>query len=227
MNLRAVLVGLAGAVALALVGRRLSSGSSSSSASSPGGTQGIQFIQAKGYGAGSPGRRVDWIVLHTTDPPHGDPLAAGGARATAGYFAAGSPDATGRPQDTSSHLVVGPEEAIQCVRYDDVAYHARGANPTSIGVELTARAAFTGADWMDARAEAMLERAADLVADIASTRNVPLEFVDAAGLLRGARGLTTHAQVALAFKQTTHTDPGVNFPLEHFIDLVRARTPVA
>ncbi len=182
----------------------------------------LTFVKAKGFGAGAPGRRVDVIVLHTTDPPRGDPLAPGVARSTAGYFAGGS---DGR--NTSSHYIVGPEEAIQAVRDDDVAYHAKGINDRSIGVELTARAAFGADTWADERAERMLRRAAVIVARVALERDVPIALVDADGLRAGARGITTHAAVSAAFRQSDHVDPGAAFPMEHFLELVRGAQAVA
>jgi hypothetical protein len=48
-----------------------------------------------------------------------------------------------------------------------------------------------------------------------------VEYVDVAGLKAGKRGVTTHNNVSLAFKKSTHTDPGPNFPMSHYMDLVR------
>lgn len=230
MRLGAILLGIAGAVAGVLVAVTRSSSSSSSSTSSSPTTGGVPFVQARTYKRGPTGRPVDWIVLHTTDPPKGDPLAPGVASSTAQYFATLPAGRT-----ASAHFVVGSDEEVQCVRLDDVAWHAPPANEKGVGIEFTARTAhtpgggpaFTPEDWADARAEAMLERGARRVAAIAAEKNVPTTFVDAAALLRGERGITTHREVARAWRKTDHTDPGEAFPLDHFLELVRSNVPVA
>jgi hypothetical protein len=68
-------------------------------------------------------------------------------------------------------------------------------------------------------------RAAELVRAICKRWDIPLERVDAAGLLAGKRGITSHAAVGAAFKKSTHVDPGgvgdVRWPWELFLRLVR------
>jgi hypothetical protein len=51
----------------------------------------------------------------------------------------------------------------------------------------------------------------------------PAEFVNSAGQLAGNRGVTFHREVSLAWKKSTHTDPGPNFPTVKFLDAVKAQ----
>lgn len=40
------------------------------------------------------------------------------------------------------------------------------------------------------------------------------------GLLQGEKGITTHAYVSRAWKQSTHWDPGPGFPFHEFVAAV-------
>jgi N-acetyl-anhydromuramyl-L-alanine amidase AmpD len=84
------------------------------------------FVQARWYAQGPQNRFVDTIVFHITD---GGPAAEN----TAEYFSTTDTQA-------SAHFVIGQDgTVIQCVAMDDIAWHAHGANRTSIGIEHCAR----------------------------------------------------------------------------------------
>jgi len=181
---------------------------------------------------------ISLIVVHTTE----NACQPGVAQGVAGYFAhppAGAPVA-------SSHYIVGPETLIQCVDEDDTAWHAAPVNHIGIGIEHTAYAHFTDADWQGEQPQAMLRRSAELVADICFRAGIPAVFVDAEGLLRGDSGITFHATVseacrlAIARKMTgtiwvsaqhpaspisTHIDPGTAFPWDAYLAMVSAQLP--
>lgn len=174
-------------------------------------------ILAKNY-TKSNRAKVDWIVLHSTE----NPVGIGVARNVALWFAG-----VDAPQ-ASAHYIVGPEKVFQCVIEHDVAWAAPGANATGIQIELVGQAHKT--DWTrdgDGPQDGLrvVVRAAELVRAIAKRWDIPLERVDAAGLLAGARGITTHASVGAAFKKSTHVDPGgvgdVRWPWELFLRLIR------
>jgi len=187
------------------------------------GVSDIEFIQAKNYTPANR-TRIDWVVLHSTEPvPVKMSTIVGQAHGVAMYFA--GPNA---PQ-ASSHYVVGPEAAFQCVREQDVAWAAPGANRTGIQIEQVGWAART--EWervgSDARAgRLVLERSAKLVAAICKRWNVPIVRVDADGLLAGQRGITSHAAATAAFKKSDHQDPGLQgdkrWPWDLFLSLVAA-----
>jgi hypothetical protein len=92
----------------------------------------LRFIQAKfyqPYKGPAPTRRITGIVIHITDGPQRTALAI------ASYFK-DPRGADGAPVQASAHYVVGQAgEIVQCVRENDVAFHAHAANAWSIGIE--------------------------------------------------------------------------------------------
>ena len=153
------------------------------------------YVQAANYTRA--GRELDdvwWIVLHSTENPVRDGVAGAVARWFAGPSA---------PR-ASAHYIVGPDETIQCVRLSDVAWAAPGANRHGVQVEQVGQALKTnweGEGWF------VLKRSAQLVAALCAKCSLEPTFVDAAGLIRGTRGITTHYQVTEAFKRSDHVDP--------------------
>ena len=75
---------------------------------------------------------------------------------------------------------------------------------------------------LDAYSQAALARTAQLVAALCRRHSIPVRFLDAKALLRGERWITTHAEVTKAYKLSTHTDPGKDFPRDAFLVMVRA-----
>ncbi|MEQ9324536.1 MAG: hypothetical protein RIF41_35555, partial [Polyangiaceae bacterium] len=65
---------------------------------------------------------------------------------------------------------------------------------------------------------------ARLVARICARWNIPVRFVRADELRRDVRGITTHWEVTKGpgRGRTWHTDPGPYFPMERYLELVRA-----
>ena len=120
----------------------------------------------------------------------------------------------------SWHYCVDNDSAIPCVREEDTAFAAPGANADGIQIEVSGRASQNASGWADAYTQAALGRTARIVADLCRRHALPVAFVDAAGLLRGERGITTHAAVTLAYRQSTHTDPGGAFPMAAFLEMV-------
>ncbi len=171
----------------------------------------IAFVQARNF---TPGRRacIGLVVLHSAEAIERNDTAERLAAWAAGPQAARS----------SWHYAVDADSVVQSVREADTAWHAPGANHNGIGIEHAGYAKQTSDDWSDPYSSAMLERSAVLVSGICARHAIPLAFVDASGLVRGERGITTHAEVSKAFKKSTHTDPGKGFPLDAFLDMVRA-----
>lgn len=153
------------------------------------------FIQAKHYSAGG-NTPVDRIVIHGTVSP----CERGGAENIARYFQNPS-------YPSSCHYVVDPGEVRQCVNDWDTAYHAP-PNARSIGVELCDPQEGPDSRWDDANHVAMLERAARLVRQLCEAYNVPMRWLSPADLRAGLRGITDHENVGIAWRQTTHVDPG-------------------
>jgi N-acetyl-anhydromuramyl-L-alanine amidase AmpD len=177
---------------------------------------GIKFQQAEQYKAIPAGRKVDLVVLHTGELPE-QPT---GAEAVANYFSRPR-DKNGNVVTASSHFVHDNDSTVQCVLEKDIAYAAPGANHNGLQIEHAGYARQTAADWADDYSTRELQISAQLTAKLCVKYAIPPNFVDDIGLLAGARGITTHVAVSKAFKRSTHTDPGPNFPMEHYLELVR------
>ena len=175
-------------------------------------------IQARNF---TPAERkaVDLVVLHSTE----NPIRRGVARNVAQWFAGAS-----APQ-ASSHYVVGPDAVYRCVEERSVAWAAPGANRQGIQIEQVGQAAKTQWDRDGDGVEdglQVLRRSAELVRGICERWNIPVQPLNAADLLAGKRGITTHAAVSAAWKKSTHVDPGcggdVRWPWDLFLSLVKA-----
>lgn len=158
----------------------------------------------------TPGRAIDLVVLHTMEIPE----RAGAATICARWFA--SP-----VSEVSAHYCVDAGTIVQCVREKDIAWHARGGNAHSIGVELAGYARQTGHEWADDYSTAVLTRASGLVADLCRRWRIPPRWLVAGDLLAGRRGITGHSEVSRAYGKSDHWDPGPGFPVETFLDRVR------
>jgi N-acetyl-anhydromuramyl-L-alanine amidase AmpD len=158
------------------------------------------------------GRQIDLIVIHTMEMDEKGETAEHCAQ----WFR--NPAAK-----VSAHYCVDADSIVQCVRDQDVGWHAPGANHDGIGIEHAGRAKQTGRDWSDAYSVAMLDRSAALVAGLCKKHKIPVAWLYAADLQAGKRGITTHDAVSKAFKRGSHWDPGTGFPVERYLALVRAK----
>ena len=124
-------------------------------------------------------RPIDVVVMHTMEIAERPDAAAICAR----WFAT-------EASQVSAHYCVDAGTVIQCVREHNIAWHARGGNTDSIGVELAGFASQTRRDWADAYSNALLRRASTLVGDICSRRTIPVRWLVADDLVAGRRGIT-------------------------------------
>lgn len=145
------------------------------------------------------------VVIHGTVSP----CVVGGAENNAHYFQSASAGG-------AAHYVVDPETIVACVDEDQKAAHAP-PNAGSIGIELCDPQTGDGARWNDDDHRKMLELAAKLTADICARYNLPLVWRSPDQLRAGNAGITSHANVAQAWHQSDHTDPGPDFDSDAFI----------
>jgi N-acetyl-anhydromuramyl-L-alanine amidase AmpD len=174
----------------------------------------IPFLQAKDYSPQKAKRRIDFfVILDMEAPEKGDT-----AESIARYFH------NGPASPSSAHYCVDATSIVQCVRENDIAYHAP-PNTHSIGVEHAGYARQSKSEWTDTYSTLMLrDRSAPLVADLCAKYGIPVRFLSPADLKAGKRGITTHANVTAAWHETTHTDPGPNFPMTTYIGWVKDAT---
>ena len=174
----------------------------------------MRFVQAKHY-RWAQRKTVDWVVLHSAETSEHPET----AEALAQYART-----MGDGRVASWHYSVDSNSEVQSVSEWHIAFAAPGTNERGIQIELAGRARQTEAEWLDEYSLAMLKRCAALVADICMRWDIQVRFIDAAGLLDGERGITTHAEVTRGpgKGRTCHTDPGKGFPMERLLDMVAA-----
>lgn len=128
-----------------------------------------------------------------------------------------------------SHNCIDADSVICCVPPERIAWHAPGANRRGIGIELAGYARQTRAQWLDDFSLRMLMLAAELTAYLCERFGIPVAFIGAEHVKRGAAGITTHAEVTKAFPgKGTHWDPGPHFPVSEYLRFVtdaRKRLP--
>lgn len=76
--------------------------------------------------------------------------------------------------------------------------------------------------WRSRDHQAMLRRTAHLVAELCLAYDLPPTYVGPLAQRRGEKGWTTHAARTIAYRQSTHWDPGF-WPHKKFARMVRAR----
>jgi N-acetyl-anhydromuramyl-L-alanine amidase AmpD len=139
----------------------------------------------------------------------------GTARQVAKWFA--GPMA---PQ-ASAHACVDNQEVILCVREEDVAWAAPGANRDGYHIEHAGRASQDEAAWADEYSQSMLKLSASHAAEVATRHDIPAIKLTVEEVRDGkTKGFCGHHDVSLAFKKSTHTDPGKGFPWGQYLALV-------
>lgn len=156
-------------------------------------------------------------VLHSAETP----LTAGYAAAIARMFATTT-------ADKSCHYMTDPAETWGVL--DDLltAWHCGNANPNSVGLEQSGRAAMTRAQWL-AGGEAgpgyaQLRRNATVMQALQARYGIGRYWMTddqlrAAHARKATGGWATHDQCRRVIGGTTHTDPGSGFPADLQMDL--------
>jgi N-acetyl-anhydromuramyl-L-alanine amidase AmpD len=156
-------------------------------------------------------KSVQLIVMHTTQGNVSDMSAENGANYSAE-----------RTDGTSAHYYCDSNSIVHCVRTADVAHTARSeGNKRGIHYELCTKAESSSSTWANAYHTAMLQRAAKQCAKDAKKWNIPVRHVTVSQLKDGEKGFCSHHDITLAFRQSTHTDPGPNFPWTRFLTMVQ------
>jgi len=157
-------------------------------------------------------RPVRAVVIHTAETPED----ARRARGVATYFAN-----LPTTRKASAHACVDDTEIVACVDEEGTAFAAPGLNADGLQLELAGRAGQGAAGWADAYSQAVLEQAAQLVADWCRRHAIPVVRLTPADLADPSRrGICGHADATKAFGLSTHTDPGPTFPWDTFLGRV-------
>lgn len=171
----------------------------------------LPWVPPKSFSSGRAAGQPTVIVMHTTEGSYHGTSAEDGAA----YDAR-------RTDGTSTHYFMDSNSTIQCVRTTDRSHTARASgNKIGIHYELCGRAAFTAAQWANAYGNAMLLRAAKQAARDAKKYGIPVVKLTPAQVKAGQKGFCGHHDITLAFGESTHTDPGPNFPWTTFLAMVR------
>jgi hypothetical protein len=173
-------------------------------------TESWAYLGAKYFGV----RRTNPVrlaVIHDAEFPE----VLHGARGVAKYFQ--NPDPGVKP---SAHISVDNQEVIQSVRDSYVANAAPGANHDGIHIELVGYQGQSVGDWLDNYSLGVLALAADATAQYCLKYDLPAIKLTNEELAAGKKGIVGHNQVSQVYKQSTHTDPGPNFPWYLFIGMV-------
>ena len=146
-----------------------------------------------------------WGVLHTMETPETTQIAEN----IAGWFA--NPAA-----GTSAHYCIDPDSIVQCVDERAAAWAAMPTgNAFGIHLELAGRAAQTATEWADPASQAILDRAAALMADICTRHGIPVRFLTDQQLANGEKGITTHAQIRIRSHRPRRWIPRRTVPSSH------------
>lgn len=175
----------------------------------------VQFIQAKWYTAVTGKRAIDLIVVHCMQSPNKPDTAEGVGR----FFQQ-------LPADRKASAHAGCDVNSRCgyVRDNDVAYGAPNANHNGLHLEFPGYAEWLAGNWTQPEMMAALQQGAAQIRQWMHDYNVPGIFRDAAALRKGgARGITTHNEVEMAWPSTGHWDPGPNFPMNTLLAMATAR----
>lgn len=176
----------------------------------------IPFYEARYWKRGVVRARVDLIVIHSMEAPESSTRADVCAKNMRDM-----PSGLPVMRWKSAHYFFDCDSIAQGVHEENIAYHAPGVNPVSIGFEHAGYARQTQQEWLDDFSRPMLRLSSMKAARVCQKWGIEPEFVDGPGLLLPhPRGITTHACVTEAFKRSTHTDPGREFPMEWYVSMV-------
>jgi len=174
----------------------------------------IEFLPSPNRDVGRSGKRIAWIILHTTE---------GGFTSSVNWL-------RNPASQASAHYVVGrdnpsePVRIVQLVREGDTAWTAGNlaVNQASINIEMV------GYSRRNPPVEAaVLDATVRLVADICRRYGIPVQRVTRTDILAGKPGIAGHVDVPNPRDPSKggglegHTDPGPYFPWEQFLNQVK------
>ena len=176
----------------------------------------MRFVEAR-FKTVTSGRRIRLQVMHVMVAPE----KPGTAEAVASWW-----NGPTSPR-TSAHYCYDNDSEVQCVRDQDVAYAAPGANHDGLHHELAGYPHQTAQEWRDPYSDAMLARAAINVSQKCEDYDNPKTWLSDREIELGKSGICDHWAISRVYKRSTHWDVGPNFPKDFFVDIVRAASLAA
>jgi hypothetical protein len=150
------------------------------------------------------------VVVHAT-------AADNPATSTGAFFQSPPSD----PDDVgSAQLTVDNDTCIRSVGDLQIANGVPPLNQEGLHIEQRGLGDFPRAKWLGERRDTV-RRCAFHVAKWCTTFDIPVRFLEVADLQAGgdqAKGITTHANVTNAFHQSTHEDPGPDYPIDVLLE---------
>jgi len=110
----------------------------------------------------------------------------------------------------SAHVVIDDKEIVELVPDDFTAFHCRGSNSKSLGLEIAYFADKWGEDPV--YEEAVIALSASWCAEKADAHNIPMKRVTIDEWNAGKKGFISHAEC----DPSRRTDPGANFDWDKF-----------
>lgn len=171
------------------------------------------------HDSGTPNTPPTRYVIHATAGGRGFPResAAGVARSTGVYFQQ-------QIAGGSAHYIHDIAGEEHCVPENVIAWHAP-PNQYSIGDEICADPSYTRAQWLDPAVWPAVHRSAVRCREVCDRYGIPKVKLSPADLLAGKHGICGHVDVSNAWHQSTHWDPGPNFPWDKYMQEVNGSTP--
>lgn len=122
----------------------------------------------------------------------------------------------------SAHYLYDNDSEVQGVLDKDVAWAAPGANHDGRHYELSGYAQQTRQEWLDPFGLSMLARVARRVSENCDLSGNPKTWLGNREVELGRRGITHHLVISEVYKKSSHWDVGYHFPVDLFVDMVRA-----
>lgn len=118
----------------------------------------------------------------------------------------------GRMYGSGYHAIAGEVDWVDLADAACGPYHAPPINKTWWAICIPGYAAQTRDQWLDTPSRSFIRCVARFIVDRAARDGFELRRPSIAELRGGAGGYCSHGDVARAWGQTDHTDPGPNFP---------------
>lgn len=175
-------------------------------------------------GATRPTALLRLIVVHTSEGSEG----TSSAENLCSFMThpGDRPNPDGTRYGASYHYVTDTDRVLPAAPDNVVAYAAAGANHDGIHICIPGKAGQTRDQWTDDTSIGYLVQLAQVMRDVADRYDIPLDRLSVADILEGRAGYCGHVDISNAYKRSTHTDPGVQFPWDLLAELLAPTPPI-